>query len=229
MIFEPVVSFKDVENIEPATLLFIDNSNSIAAKDSVKRLNESQKLITDLSGSNLNLKTFLFGKDVKEIEKNRIPTVNFSESATDFSKILSEIQKSNLNIGSAVILSDGIINEGIDPVFDAEKLTFPIFTIGIGDSTKYRDIQIRDVYFNQFIYANKKTEIELSLSQFGFDGKLTRINLYDSNKLISSKEIQLNAAGANRIKFDYTPEKPGEIKLTAVVNSLPGESNRFNN
>jgi hypothetical protein len=229
LIFEPVINFTSSQKIEPATLLFVDNSNSIAAKDSAKRNDEIKNFIKECSSINAEVIPFAFSSSIKKFSADSLQILDLKGQSTNLSNIISELKKSELNISSAVILSDGIINDGADPVFEAEKLQFPIFTVGIGDTTHYRDIQIKDVLFNQYIYAQRVTEIEATISQFGFDSKNIRATLFEDNKPVASQDIQLNSSGMNKIKFDYTPAKPGEIKMRIALSPLPGETNLINN
>jgi hypothetical protein len=229
LIFEPVLNLTSSQKIEPVTLLFVDNSNSISVKDSAKRNDEIKNFIKECSSINSKVIPFAFSSKIKNFSADSLQLLDFKEQSTNFSNIISELKKSELNISSAVIISDGIINDGDDPVFEAEKLQFPIFTVGIGDTTHYRDIQIKDVLFNQYIYAQRATEIEATISQFGFDSKNIRATLFEDNKPVSSQDVQLNASGINKIKFDYTPAKPGEIKMRIALSPLPGETNLINN
>jgi hypothetical protein len=229
LIFEPVVNLTSSQKVEPVTLVFVDNSNSIAAKDSAKRSGEVKNFIKECSSINAKVIPFTFSSKIKNFSADSLQLLYFKGQSTNFSNIISELKKSELNISSAVIISDGIINDGADPVFDAEKLQFPVFTVGIGDTTHYRDVQIKDALFNQYIYAQRATEIEANISQFGFDSKSIRATLFEDNKPVASQDAQLNASGMNKIKFDYTPEKPGDIKMRIALSPLPGEINLVNN
>lgn len=229
LIFEPVATLISSEKIEPETFIYIDNSNSIAAKDSLVRSTKIKNFVEKLNTNAGNKEFYLFDRDIKNFDPDSLGKLNFKGPATNFSNIISSIKKSDKNISSVVILSDGIINEGNDPIYEAEKLSFPVFTVGIGDTTQYKDIRIGDVLFNQYIYAQKPTELEASISQFGFEAQNSRVVLFADDKPVATKDIQFSPSGINKIKFDYTPEKAGEVKLKISVNQLAGEYNLVNN
>ena len=230
LIFEPALSFIKKEKVESGTYIYIDNSNSIAAKDSSERIARTASLIDDLNSSGgINAKFFTFGKKIDSLYPGKKEKINFSAQQTNFSNIVDHIKKNNARINSVVILSDGIITEGIDPTYQAEKLQVPIFTIGIGDSTQKKDVEIYNVLYNQFIYAGKQTQIDVALKNNGFENKNTRVSFFEEKTLIESKDATLSGTGLDKISFNYKPANGGEKKLRVVVSPLEGEASTANN
>lgn len=228
LIFEPLITLTFKERQKQFTYLFVDNSQSIIAKESVSRSSAINKFLNEVSSDQSELKIFSFGKNINEIKRDSIGKINFREPLTDFSKIFSTLDKSG-DASSAIIVSDGIITNGTEPYYTAEKLGFPVYTIGIGDTTKIKDAAVRDVVYNQYIYKNRPTEIEAVITSFGYENQNAKVTLYDEGKVIGTKEIALNPNGINRVKFDYNAEQSGERKLNVVVTPLTNESNRVNN
>ena len=230
MIFEPVISVMIHSNVESKTLVFIDNSNSLAAKDSLKRLEQVNSLIKKISGeSEIRSQLFFFGKKVDSVQDAGSSKLNFREAQTNFSSVIDLIKKKGASVNSAVILSDGIINDGNDPSYQVEKLQLPIFTIGIGDSAEKKDILIYNVQYNSTIYAEKPTTIEIAIKNIGFGSSNTRVALYEENKLLETKDILLSETGLNKISFNYKPENGGEKKLSITVSPLSSEVTTSNN
>ncbi|MEK6553102.1 MAG: hypothetical protein AABZ54_06600, partial [Bacteroidota bacterium] len=215
MIFEPVISVMLHSNVESKTLVFIDNSNSLAAKDSSNRLEQVNSLIKKISGgSGIRSQLFFFGKKVDSVQDANASKLNFKEAQTNFSSVIDLIKKKGASVNSAVILSDGIINDGNDPSYQVEKLQLPIFTLGIGDSTEKKDVLIYNVQYNNTIYAEKATTIETAIKNIGFGSSNTRVALYEENKLLETEDILLNETGLNKISFNYKPGTGGEKKLS---------------
>lgn len=230
LIFEPVLSLIQKDTVESKTHIYIDNSNSIASKDSLIKLQQTLSLIKDFNSTNgIKTKFYTFGKRIDSLEVEQSEKINFSESQTNFMSIIENIKKNNSQINSAVILSDGIITDGIDPTYKAEKLQIPIFTIGIGDSTQKKDIQIYNVLYNQVIYADRPTTIEVAVKKYGFENRNTRISFFEENKFIETKDLILSETGLNKIPFSYKPTGNGEKKLTVSISPLEGEASTKNN
>lgn len=230
LIFEPVLTISYKKIIEPKIFLFTDNSKSIAVKDSIQRISnniEAIKILTSDQKKNFNI--FTFGISPKPLAVDSLNKIKYNEPLTNFDKLISLLKNSDDNIAAAVIISDGIITDGSNPIYEAEKLNFPIFTVGIGDSSVKKDVAVQEVLYNQFIYANKKTEIEALITQKGFDNNTINVSLFEEDKLIETKNIKLSETGFNKVKFDYTPKNYGEIKLSLLISSFKDEDNFFNN
>ncbi len=230
LIFEPIITVWVKKNITPKIYFFIDNSRSIGIKDSSDRKAEIVNAIKNLTRNNYSQSVmYTFGNNLKQIPADSIESINFNEPLTNIEKVISFLENSEDNIAASVLISDGIITDGVNPIYNAEKLDFPLYTVGVGDTSIDRDISIKDVFYNQFIYASKQTEIEVLITNTGFENNTTKISLLEEDKLIQTKNITLGQSGLNKIKFDYTPSKSGEIKLSAVISKLNNEQNVFNN
>lgn len=229
LILEPRISIKYNEKEEPVNFLFIDNSASLSVKDSLIRSGQLKILAGEVRNEyGTNLKSYLFGIKPVEYDAEK-GDINFKEPLTNFHKIFKLIDSLKVKRGSVIIASDGVVSDGNEPVYEAEKTALPVFTIGIGDTTSSKDLIVKDVSYNQFIYSGTGTVIEAALINEGYaDGK-TRLSLYEDDRLIQSKEIQLSQAGLNRISFDYNPETPGEKKIRVTASGMAEESNTANN
>lgn len=227
--FEPQLTIKSLENISPVNYLFIDNSSSLASKDSSTRIEKTKNFIKDFRDKNSSpVKEFLFGITPKKFDPDSNMKLSFSEPLTNFSKIFNQIQE-NQNIGSMTIVSDGIITDGYEPIYDAEKLGVPVFTIGIGDTSLSKDLFIKDVLFNQYIFAERPTEIEAQIVNSGYSNSTVKVSLFEENKLIQVKDVVLAPTSINKVKFDYTPSVSGDKKMRVIASTLPNEENSSNN
>lgn len=230
LLFDPVLSIINRTPDNPINYIFIDNSRSISLKDSLKHSSNIDALLTKIIEYNLPVKFISFGQSNKELKKN--DKLKFSEPVTNFENIFNYLDSAKSNIASATIISDGIITEGSSPLYRSEKSNFPIITIGVGDTSKEKDIYVSNVNYNKFIYAGTPTTIEADIINDGFAGKSSTAYLYEENKLIDSKEIYFGETSLNQIKFDYKPKSSGEKKLSVYVKNLPdevtGKNNRYN-
>lgn len=229
LIFEPLLSISSRSSEKKSTLLLIDNSRSISAKDSTKRSESIQNLISKLnSEGTLNLRVFSFGKKIDSLAAGE-PKLSFDEQLTNYSSLIDFFKKNEASANSAVLISDGIITEGSNPSYQFEKMQFPMFTVGIGDSTTKHDVEIFDIKHNKFIYAGSQTKIQVTIRQTGFDGKQTRASLFEEGKLIDSKDVLLSGSGINQVEFLYDPKDGGEKKLSVSLSPITGEFSQLNN
>ncbi len=231
IIFEPVLALTKKITINPLSLVFIDNSRSITINDGTNREQTVRDFTSKLRKEiNANeFEAYTFGNKVTQPTSEELENLNFSEGSTNFSNIFSLVNNQNKNISSIVIISDGVITEGTNPLFTAEKLHIPVFTVGVGDTSRRNDVEIKNVLYNEYIYAETPTTIQTTISNTGFAGKEINISLFEGNIPIGQKKITLSEDGIQNIEFEYNPKSGGEKKLTVVASDLNGEFTKANN
>jgi hypothetical protein len=231
ILFEPILNLIKKENIKPSNFVFIDNSRSITIEDQTKREENTLIIAEELSkvsdASNLNFYTF--GSDVNEIPSDSISKIAFNDGVTDISEIFTSIKKDEVNLSSIILISDGVFNTGSNPYYSAIKAGVPVLTIGIGDTTRRKDIEIKKVLYNEMVYAETPTTIAATIQHYGFAGQEVTVDLNEGEKLISSKKIKLSSTGIQKTTFDYNPESSGERKLSVLITGLNGEFTKANN
>lgn len=229
--FEPVLSLTNRFTINPVHLFFIDNSKSIQIQDGTNRINLEKNIINKTFQSDLSetIKFYSFGSSVQKVNSDSLNKFNYSEPTTNYSKIFSSLNFNGDNIASITIVSDGVVTEGSTPIYTAEKIGVPVFTVGIGDSARKKDIELKNILHNDFIYAETPTIIIAAILNRGYSGKAATAALFENDKLIEQKNILLDQSGVNSISFDYTPTESGEKKLNLKISSLDGEATYSNN
>ena len=229
--FEPVLSLKKKEILTPVNLFFFDNSRSIKIEDNTNRIATMKNVIKEISNSKLNGKTsyYSFGSKINLISKDSLAKLDFSEPSTDFSLIINSLKNNNANISSVTLISDGVITQGSTPIYKAQKLGFPVYTVGVGDSTRKNDVEIINVLHNDYIYSETPTSILTTILNKGFGNKPIVVSLFEGDQLLEQKNIILDKSGVNSVSFIYTPNQSGEKKLRIKATPLEGEATTSNN
>jgi hypothetical protein len=224
-IFEPILNIVQKKIIEPINLIFIDNSKSIQIQDGTNRKETILKFLNEAENNGLykNSELFDFGGRVTKIDPDSIDKLTFSETSTNFSKIFSSFKNEENNISSIVIISDGVITDGTNPIYTAEKAGIPVFTVGIGDTTKRKNLAVSKILSNEYIYAETPTTINVSVSNNGFENRSITLNLYEDNRFLEKQSINLTNENEKTTSIIYTPKSPGEKKLTFTISELKGE------
>lgn len=224
-IFNSIAGFVKTDKAIPVNLFFIDNSKSIAVKDSAHRLEISNKFISDFSNSGSS-RFYLFGSGIDSLKGKEL---NFKDKSTCFSDIEKFIERQKLNAASITILSDGIITDGANPAYSFEKFSIPVYTVGIGDSTLQSDVVIHEPRNNELVYKNRPAAIEAGITNTGFSGKSITAKLYEGDNILEQKTIFLSNTGIDNVKFSYTPKTTGEKRLRISIPPFNNESNINNN
>lgn len=229
--FEPILSMTKKEISEPVNLIFIDNSKSITIDDGTDRVNNVKRITDEFirKTSESNTKLFTFGNNISILDRSSSIQLDFSETSTNFLNIFKEADPSKRNIASITIVSDGVVTDGSNPIYTAQQKAIPVFSIGIGDSSRKNDIEVRSVLYNDLIYAETPTTILGTIINRGFGGQNVLVSLYENDIPLEQRNMILDESGTNNIAFDYLPKSSGEKKLSLSVSELKDESSYANN
>lgn len=225
IIFEPILNITKRNNITPVSLIFVDDSKSIQIQDGTNRKEIVKDFINGTGKSSIASKArfFSFGRNVNKVPVDSLGNLSFNESSTNYSNVFNLQDLTEQNISSIVFVSDGVITDGSNPIYTAEKLGIPIYTLGVGDTTKNNNLEIRKVLFNEYIYAGTPTAINMILLNTGFKDSKVTAALYEEGVQVDKKDITLSSDGTSNVNFNYTPKTAGERKLTLTVSNLKDE------
>jgi hypothetical protein len=231
ILFEPILNLSKKLTLEPSNLVFVDNSRSIQIDDGTERTSDVKKVLNDFSAysSESNLSFNAFGNSVVDVSVDSLEEINFSDGSTNLQEIFNFVKQSDRNIASITIITDGVITSGSNPYYDAINLGIPVFTIGIGDTTQRKDVELKKVLHNDFLYAETPTIIIATISNKGFTGESVTATLYEDNKFISQQTIILSSVGIQNVSFEYKAQTSGEKKLSIVLSNLKDEFTTANN
>jgi hypothetical protein len=183
--------FNKVE--KPVIIIAQDNTSSILLnKDSLfykgKYLEELERLKTKL-GEEYEVKTYIFGEDLIE-ESN----VDFTEKITNLSNAFKEIENKyySRNVGALILASDGIFNQGANPVFNS-AIEFPVYTIALGDTALQRDIVLKEAIYNKLTFLGNKFPVEIDVKAYQCMGSLTELTITHNGTKLFSKQYNLNS------------------------------------
>jgi hypothetical protein len=184
LLLDPIVKRVSRYFEKPILVLLYDQSESVAlGLDSLARnelRNRTDALEAKLSKGGYELA-------IQSLEGSPVNKDLFSETTTDIQRSLREIssQYEGKNVAGVVLISDGIYNQGISPLH--RSFNFPIYTVGVGDTTVRQDILIKSVSYNKIAYQGNKFPIRVELhakgmKHFNAQVRLLHMSSYRMNK-----------------------------------------------
>ncbi len=216
---------------KPVAILGIDNSLSIvltgdstyyrtAFRDQLNRLiSELQK--------KCEVKIYSFGEKLS-------PGLNtsFTEKETDIGSFFTEVENrySNRNTGALIIASDGLYTKGIDPFYAGRKISFPVYSIALGDTNLRKDIFIRKITANKTVFKGDHFPVEVMIGLDKVNGAKSLVKLKQGTQLLDSKEIIVKEERSSvKLFFQVEAGKPGTTRYSVQIDPLEGETNKLNN
>ncbi|WP_157624420.1 hypothetical protein, partial [Sunxiuqinia dokdonensis] len=139
---------------KPVLIVGIDNSESLHNfQDEIR--NAVKQLTANLN--EFEPEVLLFDSETRKSNQ-----ADFQGKRSDYSNLLASINQNYIssNVGALVLLGDGIFNAGTDPAFVAESVNYPIFSVGLGDTTVHTDAAIRNVATNQTAFLDQNFPVK---------------------------------------------------------------------
>ncbi|MEL6141651.1 MAG: hypothetical protein AAFU67_08530, partial [Bacteroidota bacterium] len=231
LLLSPLLKYLQSDQQDPIVVLAQDASESVAlGTDSAAYLIKWKALSSQL-GQNYQLVHYRFGDLVQETDQ-----LDFSDKRTDLNAVLTEISDvySNQNLGAVILATDGIYNEGANPVYNDLQIKAPIYTVGLGDTTQQRDLLIRRVFHNKIAYLNDRFSVQIDISARNAAGSNSRLTVsrvdgarreelhtesivIDNNDFFTTREVILDA------------DRPGVQRYRIRVSSVNDEASTTNN
>jgi uncharacterized membrane protein len=234
---------------QTTSLVFlVDGSSSMGITDEAggrsrfeaarKALDDGRKALGKF-GDKLQVKALAFDDRVRPFEDGA--TAPPRGPATALGTALDEAvkQSAGSKLMGVVLLSDGNSNAGPPPLQVAQRLKargVPIVAVGYGSETagaSSRDLVARDLIAGPVVFVKNQPAIRGAVAVRGFPNQPVEVELYveDDKIPVATKTVRTAQASAVVPLADlkWTPQRPGETKLTLRVKPKDGELVPTNN
>lgn len=231
LLLSPFIKSSTKRTDDPVIIIAQDASASIVAnKDSAFYTEDYPARIKNLMaalGQDYDVQTYSFGKAFREgID------FEYTDKQTNISEVLSELQSryQNRNVGALILASDGIFNKGIHPHYALQYLSFPVYTIALGDTTPIRDAAIVGVMHNRIAYLNNTFTAEVHVRAMLSNGQNSTLRVLKDGQTVFTERIAFNSDPDNQfIPVELSADKPGLQRFRVEVLPVAGESLLSNN
>jgi hypothetical protein len=231
LLLSPLVKTVSRNVEKPIIIIAQDNSESILVnKDSSfykNQYKEQLKKFTDELSSRYEVKTYSFGDKVKESS-----SFDFKDKVTDISSFFDELQTrySNRNVGALLLATDGLYNKGNNPLYASDFVSFPIYTMALGDTTVFKDLLISKINYNHSSFLGNKFPVEVIVTANKCKGNTSVLKVSRGNEILFSKEISFISNETTQTIFLEIEAKPKglqrfHVSLTPVSNEVTEANN----
>ena len=234
LLLSPLLKSLISETKKPVIVLAQDQSESILADMDEAQAQTYQQSFKDLStklSENYDVKEYAFGETVREGVD-----FQFNDKVSNISEFLKNMYDlySNQNLGAVVLATDGIYNQGSNPIYAGTKLTAPIYSIALGDTTAKKDLILKRVFHNKIAYLGDKFSVQIDISAKNCVGNNTNLTI---SKIVdgASSRIKQIPISINKNDFFNTQEiildanSSGVQRYRISVNAVAGEVTTVNN
>ena len=159
-------------------------------------------------------------------------SIDFKGAATDLSQAIDQISTryAGRNLASVIVATDGIFNKGSQPIYPAKNLQVPFFTLGLGDTTQYRDIRISDVDVNRVTFLGNSFPATIHTEGILAKGEKAQLTIEHKGQVIDSRTIVFDSNESFvEENFQILSKEKGTQHYVAKLSVLKDEKSTLNN
>ena len=238
LFLSPVKQIKNKTIEKPTVVLLQDNSSSLSAvKESDYYKTEYVNRLDNLSknlAKDYNVVRLLTGSSTIQLQDNIKfkDTLKFNDFATDISQSLEFVTEefSSENLSAVILATDGIVTQGNNFLNYADKLTCPVYTVAMGDTTVRKDVFISDVQYNKIAFIDSDYPMEVTVRADMASGEKSALFMVKDGKTTQIKSFTIDDNDYSvTAEIKASSKKPGVEKISFYVGEINGEDNKINN
>ncbi len=224
LLLNPLLKHTRTTVDKPILIFAIDNSESVAMRANPDSLLQLQSWLN----TGIESLAAKFEVGAYTLSGSFADSLAFDQPTTNLNDLLSNVQSAyeGERVVGVVLLSDGIVNEGALPQY--RNYTYPIYTVGLGDTIAPKDFGIEEVRSNEIAYQGNKFPVRIKVIQKGFDGVSAQVSISEGKTLLAEKNIVLDKSIVD-IDFELEAKEAGLKRLQVRISRLEGESTYLNN
>jgi hypothetical protein len=197
LLLQPLLKSLLTDTKKPVVVLAQDQSESIALvlKDNaLAAYKQEWEALKAKLGRKYEVKEYAFGSKVRE-------GVSFemTDKISNLSKLVTEATDlyAGQNLGAVILATDGIYNEGSNPLYAGAKLNAPVYSIALGDTLQKKDLVLKRVFHNKIAYLGDKFSVQMDVAARNCAGTSTSLTVSkmdgDNARNLQSIPISINS------------------------------------
>ncbi|MDX6181475.1 hypothetical protein SGQ44_06960 [Flavobacterium sp. Fl-77] len=227
LLINPIMTKNKLEITKTPLAIAVDNSSSIVALKSDKKVNELyQKLVSNPAlQEKFEIQSYQFDADLKPSDQ-----FDFKGKQTNLDAVAKNLKSINKNlIFPTVIITDGNQTTGNDYVyrFDPQNKIYPLV---VGDTTTFFDLKINQLNVNKYAFHKNKFPVEVFLQYAGDKTITADFNIQQGNSVMMREKVIFSPSKKTATLNLLLPaDKVGLQIFKATIASNVKEKNSYNN
>jgi uncharacterized membrane protein len=240
-IFRPVLVVKAAVTQQNVVGILIDDSRSMQLTDTngsradlIRKTfaNPDSAVMKGLSDRFL-IRTFRFSSSTARLTAPADLTFNGTQTRLANAIESARQELAGLPVSGLVLVTDGADTTDAtvaDALLASKAEALPVFTVGVGQETLSKDIQVGRVSTPRVALKGTSLLVDAVVTQTGYAGQTVTLDVEDGGRVVGSQPVRLPADGdpvSVRVRFTATEAGPRIFRLK--VSPQPGEAVTQNN
>ncbi len=237
LIGQPVVSLVERSEVPPVVDILVDNSESLTLTDgrgARRELLQTALLSSEFSSiaSVADVRWSLFDHSRRVVEPWSPDSVRSDGDRSDIAGAFHDLRISAVGRRPAavVLITDGNSTTPTNPLYEAQALGVPIFSIGVGDTNDPRDLRLSQVLSNTTAYVGSRVPVNIVFHGSNVAGEQAEVRLVHRGRMVDRASVMLEAGSRDqRVTLHFVPDSSGLHRSTVSISRLPNEITFVNN
>lgn len=229
LLLAPAFRHQKLVEEKPVVLWLQDESASMksALKQDSSSFKTKTQNIWNTKNPKFNIVPLGFG-----ISLENHPSFQYRQKGTD---IVSSVETAlrrykSQHVTAVVLASDGNYNRGSNPLYVNLGSDIPVYTIGVGDSTKPKDLRVSFVRANKTATLGNVFELVADVQAQKLSGRSGFVKVIQHGKVLQQQPFTIPSNYYNGFFRFYIPaSQKGLQQYTVAVSPYPDEQNKQNN
>ncbi|WPO77981.1 hypothetical protein [Flavobacterium sp. KACC 22761] len=227
LLINPIISKSSLEITKTPLAIAVDNSSSITALKSDKKVVELyQKLISNPAlKEKFEIQSYQFDADFKSSDK-----FDFKGNQTNLDEVAKNLKNINKNlIFPTVIITDGNQTTGNDYVYRFDPVN-KVYPLVVGDTTTFFDLKINQLNVNKYAFHKNKFPVEVFLQYSGDKPATADFTISQGSSVVAKEKVSFSPSKKTAsLNLLLPADKVGLQIFRASISSNAKEKNSYNN
>ncbi len=216
---------------KPEIMVLWDNSESTTIrKGNYEGKKSYQKVIEELQlkdSSEVSYRSYAMGGSIEPAD---FDSLNLNSTRTNIYNAVEAIRNREKDLSGAILLTDGIFNQGRNPVYEAGNLAVPVMTVALGDTVEQKDLVVEEINTSNTGYVQTLHSVEARVSANGFAGQSFQVQLKKGPEVLQQQTINpTRNRSSHTLNYELNLEEEGLQQFEIVIPKVESEWTGTNN
>ena len=172
--------------------------------------------------------------DVYAIGTNTTPldSFHYQDKASDYASFFQQLSDvySYRNVAAVVLASDGLYNQGGNPLYADYPFRAPLYPIALGDTMPQKDVRISQLYHNDLAFLGNSFPLQISVQTHFCVGEKVQLSVWEGQTQLHQEELIVSEEYQRfQTQVLLSAEEVGVHRYQIRLSAVSGERNTYNN
>ena len=226
-LLEPFVSSVLIDKEKPIIVLGIDQSESMQGAAHLQELEVGISELQNTLADNHQVDIYAVGTNITPLD-----SFHYHEKATNYASFFKQLSDvySHRNLAAVVFASDGLYNQGSNPLYVDYPFQAPLYTIALGDTMPQKDVRISQLYNNDIAFLGNSFPLKISVQAQFCAGEKVQLSVWEGQTQLHKEEFIFSEVYQRfQTQVLLSAEEVGMHRYQIRLSNLVGEENTYNN